>query len=90
MPEIEITAAGAHVYEATVTDGDATTRHEIRVGEDFLARLGLAESQEPLLVRASVRYLLERQEPAAIPESFGLHEIERTLPDYPHDIGTQL
>ena len=90
MPEVEITAAGAHAYEATVTAGEATTRHEIWVGEDFLARLGLAESQEPLLVRASVRYLLERQDPARIPASFGLGEIERTFPDYPRDIGTRL
>ena len=46
-----------------------------------MADLGLSAAQEPLLVRASLAYLIEHS-PAAVPERFALDEVGRAIPEY--------
>jgi hypothetical protein len=76
MPDIDITASDRHEYAVTIAADDGTrTEHRVRVPESLLEQLGLAATQEPLLVRASV-----------LP-SFGLDDIARYFPDYPTEIG---
>ena len=83
---LDIVAADAHVYTVTITHQSGTeTRHCVSVPEELLAELGVAAAQEPLLVRASLIYLME-QVPAAMPERFGLDEIGRAIPTYSQDI----
>ena len=57
--------------------------------EALLAELGVSAAQEPLLVRASLAYLMEHS-PAAVPERFGLDEIGRAVPDYRDEIVDRL
>jgi hypothetical protein len=91
MPELDITAAGEHAYDVTITDDAGTeTRHHVTVPTRFLTDLGLAAAQEPTLVRASMRYLLEREPPASILSAFSLDDVTRYFPDYPAEITTLL
>jgi hypothetical protein len=91
MPELDITAAGDHVYDVTITDHDASqTRHRVTVPERFLIEHGVTAAQEPALVRASMAYLLEREPPSSIMAAFGLDDVTRYFPDYPDEIATLL
>jgi hypothetical protein len=88
MPDIDITASGQHEYAVTIAaDGGTQTEHQVRVPESLLEQLGLAAAQEPLLVRASMLYLLEREPASSVLPSFGLDDIARYFPDYPTEIG---
>jgi hypothetical protein len=88
--DLDITAAGPHVYAVTITHPTgATTQHEVTVPEALMADLGVSASQEPLLVRASLVYLMEH-DPAAVPERFALDDIADALPDFRSEIVTRL
>ena len=90
MPALSITASDPHVYDVLLThDSGATTHHRVTVPESLMAELGLSAAQEPLLVRASLTYLMERS-PAAVPERFDLDEIGRAVPEYAEDIVDRL
>ena len=84
--DLEITASGRHVYDVAITHrSGATTRHRVSVPEALMAGLGVSAAQEPLLVRASLVYLLEH-DPAALPERFALDEVGDAIPDYRTEI----
>jgi hypothetical protein len=87
MPELDINASDEHVYDVAVTADDGSrTQHCVSVPESFLADHGLAASQEPALVRASMQYLLEHDAPSAIGAALTLEDIKRRLPGYPDDV----
>ncbi|MGZ4593110.1 MAG: hypothetical protein ACXV3C_04540 [Actinomycetes bacterium] len=87
MPQLDITASDEHLYDVTITDDSGTeTRHSVRVPEDFLEAHGVAASQEPVLVRASVLYLLEREPASSIMERFTLDDITTYFPSYVDDV----
>ena len=91
MPDLDIVATGANTYDVTITADDGHhSEHRVRVPPSMLTDLGLAEAQEPVLVRASLAYLLEREPASSILPEFGLDEIARYFPDYPDQIGTLL
>ena len=91
QPTLDITAAGAHRYDVVIADESGReTRHNVEVPEALLAELGLADAQEPLLVRASMRYLLEREPASSILREFSLDVITRYFPDYPTDIKSMI
>jgi hypothetical protein len=91
MPDIDIAAADANTYDVTITDDDGQqTSHRVWVPPAMLTDLGLSEAQEPVLVRASMAYLLEREPASSILPQFGLDEIARFFPNYPTEIGTLL
>lgn len=83
---IDITADGEHAYRVTLDGRD----HRVTVPEKFGRSLGLTAAEEPLLVRRTIEYLLEREDPAAILPEFGLDEVGRYFPDYPVDIAARL
>ena len=86
MPHLSIAASGEHAYDVTLThDSGATTQHQVTVPEALMADLGVSAAQEPLLVRASLSYLMEHS-PAAVPERFDLDEIGRAVPEYAEEI----
>ena len=86
MPALSITASDPHVYDVVLThDSGATTHHQVTVPEALMADLGVSAAQEPLLVRASLSYLMEHS-PAAVPERFDLHEIGKAVPEYAEEI----
>ncbi len=87
---IDIKAADPHVYHVLITHpSGADTRHSVSVPEQLMARLGLSAAQEPLLVRASLTYLMEHS-PAALPDRFDLDEIAKAVPDFDQDIPARL
>jgi hypothetical protein len=91
MPDIDIAAADANTYDVTITGDDGQqTSHRVWVPPAMLTDLGLSEAQEPVLVRASMAYLLEREPGSSILPQFGLDEIARFFPNYPTEIGTLL
>jgi hypothetical protein len=91
MADLDITAADEHVYDVTITDDDGRqSRHCVTVPVRFLTDLGLAASQEPLLVRASMVYLLEREPPSSVMASFTLDDITRYFPGYPNEIAARI
>ena len=93
LPEpakLDIRVADPHTYDVTISHlSGAETRHTVTVPEELLAELGVSAAQEPLLVRASLGYLMEHS-PAAVPERFGLDEIGRAVPEYHDDIVDRL
>lgn len=87
---LDISAADEDVYDVSIThESGATTRHRVTVPSSLMAQLGLSDAQQPLLVRASMAYLLEHS-PSAIPERFDLDEVGRALPDYSTHIADRL
>ena len=57
---LDITAADPHTYDVTITHPTgAETAHRVTVPEQLMADLGVSAAQEPLLVRASLAYLME-------------------------------
>jgi hypothetical protein len=83
---LDITASDTHVYDVAITHpSGATTTHCVSVPEALMADLGLSAAQEPLLVRASLSYLLEHH-PAAIPDRFDLDEVGKAIPEYREEI----
>ena len=86
MPALSVRASDPHVYDVLMThDSGATTHHRVTVPESMLAELGLSAAQEPVLVRASLTYLMERA-PSAVPERFDLDETGRAVPEYAAEI----
>jgi hypothetical protein len=84
--ELDITASDAHVYDVTITHpSGAETSHCVTVPESLMGELGLSDAQEPLLVHASLEYLMEHS-PAAIPDRFDLDEIGKAIPEYTEEI----
>lgn len=84
--DLDISASDRHVYDVTITHrSGVTTKHCVTVTEELLADLGVSDAQEPLLVRASLVYLLEA-DPAAVPAKFALDEVGAALPDYREEI----
>lgn len=91
MTDLDITASDEHVYDVTITDDDGNeSRHRVTVPVRFLTDLGIAASQEPLLVRASMVYLLEREPPSSVLAAFTLDDITRYFPGYPDEITGRL
>jgi hypothetical protein len=87
MPDLDITAADAHVYDVAITDDQGRdSHHRVRVPEQFLVELGMTDVQEAKLVRASLDYLLRREPPSSILPEFTLEDIGRYFPDYPDEI----
>jgi hypothetical protein len=88
--DLEITAADRHVSDVTITHrSGARTQHLVSVPEPLMADLGVSAAQEPLLVRASLVYLLEH-DPAAVPERFTLDEVGAAIPEYREEIVARL
>jgi hypothetical protein len=83
---LDITAAGEHRYDVTIRHpSGASTRHRVDVPASLLSELGASAAQEPLLVRASLVYLLQH-DPTSLPEQFDLAEIGAAIPDYRDEI----
>lgn len=88
--DLDITASDPHVYDVTIRHpSGARTRHCVTVPEPLMAELRLSAAQEPLLVRASLVYLLQH-DPAAIPELFALDDIAAAVPEYREEIVDRL
>jgi hypothetical protein len=88
--DLDISAAGRHRYNVTISHpSGASTRHIVDVPQSLLSELGASTAQEPLLVRASLVYLLQH-DPSSLPGRFDLAEIGAAIPGYREEIVSRL
>lgn len=75
-------------WECTVAvaDGQATTRHTVRVGADALARWGRPDETPEQLVRRAFEFLLAREPASHILSRFDLADISRYFPEFDREI----
>lgn len=74
-------------FHVRLTDGDGTsTEHDVTVSRAEWERFGVACRTPEELVETSFRFLLEREPKEEILAAFGLGQITRYFPSYPHDI----
>lgn len=88
--QIEIKRITEHEYGVTVTEGDHSTHHKVRVPETLRDELGIVDLDEDELVKESFHFLLEREPADSILGSFDLDVISRYFPDYVPEIRTRL
>lgn len=80
--QISIEPSGGSVYQVLVTQGSNTTRHEVTVTPEDVARYAPGTTPERLL-EASFEFLLEREPASSILSRFALPVIEGYFPEYP-------
>lgn len=85
MPDIAVESTGANTYRVTVTEGGSSTSHEVTAHPADVERLGKGASAHDL-IRASFRFLLDRERKESILAQFDLTVIERYFPEYPTTI----
>jgi hypothetical protein len=78
--EFEVEAMGDHEYLVRVHGADEDAEAWMRVTPELLADLGIAETDEPALVRRTIAFLLLHQEASDFP---AIVEIEDVLAGYP-------
>lgn len=86
MADVVVMQLGPEEFRVIVTDAGA--KHDLTVQLPRHARQGLGLHGVPpvAVVEESIRFLLEREEPAAIPERFVLPTIAGRYPEYPEEI----
>jgi hypothetical protein len=77
-------------FVVKITDGKLGTTHVVSVPRGFGRALGLAGSSNEDLVRASFRFLLDREPATSILASFSLDVISRYFPEYRRQICTYI
>jgi len=87
VAEIEVSTSDDGSFRVVV---DGTSAHNVRVPDDYVTRLGVADVDPAELVRESFAFLLERESKESIMRSFELSVIERYFPDYPDEIVRRL
>lgn len=89
MAEISVTPAGGDGYEVTITDAGSATSHRVSADSATLEQLapGRAGSE---IVKASFRFLLDREPKESILRSFDLAVISRYFPEYETVLGSYL
>jgi len=83
MPdEVTVAARADGSFEVEVRSGTATTHHVVTVPAGLAADVGIPGADPAQLVRVSFAFLLEREPPSSILQSFSLDVIERYFPEY--------
>jgi hypothetical protein len=83
--DISVESLGGAIYRVVVTQGRATSTHEVTVTPENVARYAPGSTAEELL-EASFEFLLEREPASSILARFALPVIERYFPEYPRVI----
>jgi hypothetical protein len=87
--EIELTAMEPHVFGVQITEGDQTTSHRIKVSADVLDLVQVDDDDvetEEIIVRETIKFLLEREPATEISRTFSLDEVATTFPEYSDEI----
>ena len=93
MAEIEVQRTNRgdpYAFEVTVKEGGTETRHRVTLREADYERLSGGKASAEALVRASFRFLLEREPKESILRSFDLTVIGRYFPAYERQIAGRL
>ncbi len=89
MTEITVEPEGGRTYRVTVTETGSSTTHEVTASPADLDRLGGGADPEKL-IKASFRFLLDRESKESILRRFDLSVISRYFPEYPSRIAEYL
>lgn len=82
MADLDVRAAGEHAYDVTVTENDgAASDYRVSVPGSWLERLGLDDTDEPLLVRSALELLLDGHG-GQLTRTFTLDDAERSYPGF--------
>jgi hypothetical protein len=71
-------------FRAEITEGPFPTSHRVSVPDGLLDRLGLSGVDEELVVRETIRFLLEREPATSILPDFSLEDVPKYFPEF-HD-----
>ena len=86
-PSIRVAEDADGKFVVKTTDGKLGTTHVVSVPSGFGPGLGLGGTSDEDLVRASFRFLLDREPATSILARFSLDVISRYFPEYPREIG---
>jgi hypothetical protein len=87
MTQITVTHQAGDTFQVQTPEG---TSHQVTVPAGFAAGLGCAHVAPEELVRASFKFLLEREPATSILRKFSLDVISRYFPGYPAEISARL
>jgi hypothetical protein len=73
------------VYRVTIEESGSTSTHHVRLTSKDVAKYTPGQSAEAL-IRASFKFLLDREPKESILPEFALPLIERYFPDFPKKI----
>src|SRR3954451_14407933 len=101
MSHVNVRQHGPHEYAVQISEdsphGNAppalSTNHLVRVDDQVLDDLGIVDadqSDEEQIVRESVEFLLEREPPTAIGDTFDLSDVTARHRDYLSEVATRL
>jgi hypothetical protein len=69
--------------DVEISDGDRSSRHNVRVSREDLERWGRSGEHDPdSLVERAFEYLLQHEGPEQILKSFELEVVSRYFPDF--------
>lgn len=86
MARIDVVPAGDS-YRVVVDEDGSSTTHDVTVGEDLPGRFGVSPEA---LIKASFRFLLDRESKESIMRTFELSIISRYFPEYESKLGEYL
>lgn len=73
-------------YEVRLDTGDVENTYRVELPNEDFERY--SDGEEPIeMIKATFRFLLEREEPDEILDEFRLREVEKIFPEFPHEIG---
>ena len=89
MAQVHVEATGGDDYRVEIEEAGGSSRHTVTVTAEERERY--APGADPgELIRASIRFLLEREPREAILSSFSLSTIEGYFPEYADEIGDRV
>jgi hypothetical protein len=84
VTDVLITPLEPGSFRAEITEGPFPTSHRVNVPSGLLNRWGLGGVDEELVVRETIRFLLEREPATSILPDFSLEDVSRYFPEF-HD-----
>jgi hypothetical protein len=81
MAELNITPLEGGQFRVSVSEGESTSTHDVKVPAETMERLGWQGSPEELL-RKSFNFLLEREPKESILSTFEIDMIGRYFPEW--------
>ena len=90
MTDIDLTAMEDHMFGAQIEEGDTTVSLRVRITAGFRDDLQLTDTQEEVIVRESLRFLLDRQTATSLPRELSLDTIARDHPDFYDELRARL
>ena len=90
MTDVLITPLEPGSFRAEITEGPFPTSHRVTVPDGLLEGLGLEGVDQELVVRETIRFLLEREPATSILPDFSLDEVPKYFPEFYDELRLRL